>query len=253
MSKIGIIYCAYNTREYVCPSLWPWVNIQYKEGTPEIVICAVNVRFARFNADVEDGTREMLRGYLERGEIDYLIDGPDNIPETTARGMALHWLKDQGCDATWMVDSDEFYTIPEIGRILTFVSNNPWSTWFRLSLKNYVFDDRTYLADPFTPPRIHRIRLRGYEAHSFSADNDIQYGGIITRDIIPQDQFPSMIVPKEVAWVKHLTWQNNLRSKKKIEYQLKGRGWPQCSFSWDDSKGGLIFNPALPTPKTYTE
>jgi len=116
--------------------------------------------------------------------------------------------------------------------------------WFRLSLKNYVFDTSTYLADPFTPPRIHRVNIRGYRAHSFWDDNNVLYCGTITRDLKRDVDFPSLTVPKGVAWIRHDSWLNDSRSRRKIEYQVNGRKWPSCSFAWDDSKGGLIWNEA---------
>lgn len=256
MTHIGVIFCVWATKDYLAQSLAPWIELR-RIGQIKVSICAVNVLFAGFEGK-DDGTRELLKGYLDRGEIDHVIDGPDNMPETTARGMALTWLKEKGCDVSWMVDSDEMYTAAQVETILTFVYANPFVAWFRLSLRNHVFDDKTYLVEPFTPPRIHRVRVDGYQAHSFSADNDIVYGGTITRDIIPQDRFPSMTVPESIAAIKHLTWlndtpENRVRSHRKIEYQLKARGWPSCSFAWDDSKGGLIFNPALPTPRVVRE
>ncbi len=258
--RIGIIYCAYGTKDYLKQSLSPWIDIKTLSSfafqtdgvSPHVSICAINVRFAGFEGE-DDGTREELRGYLERGEIDHLIEGPDNIPETTARGMALRYLKDQGCDISIMVDSDEFYTIHNIGQIFEFVADNPWVQWFRVSLRNMVFDDKTWLAEPFQPPRIHRLSVEDgrYEAHSFCADNDILYGGTITRDLKPQSQFSSITIPPEVAFVRHESWPNSLRSKAKVEYQTRRWG-NACSFSWDDQKG-LIFNPTLPQPRVVTE
>lgn len=246
---IGVILTGFNMEEYVGPCLDAWRQARdARLDGHDFLICAVSVPFAGFPVSEEDDTVECLAAHLVAGRIDHLIAEPRNIPETTARGMALNWLTLSGADIVWQVDIDEMYEFHEIARIVEFVDANPWAAWFRLSLKNYVFDEQTYLTEPFTPPRIHRVRVDGYRAHSFSGDNDIQYGGAITRDIVPQSRFPSVTVPPSVAWVKHLTWQNNDRSRRKIEYQLQGRGWPQCSFAWDDTKG-LVFNPALPVPK----
>ena len=41
--------------------------------------------------------------------------------------------------------SDEHYTADNIDRIIAFVERTPLVCWYRLSPKNYVFDDRTYL------------------------------------------------------------------------------------------------------------
>lgn len=251
MSRIGIILVGYNMEEYVTPCLDAWIRARAQRlGGHEFVICAVSLPFAGFPNEGPDSTADILKMHLDLGQIDHLITEPKNIPETTARGMALHWLSDQDCDVSWMVDLDEFYTTHDIQQILEFVGDNPWVDWFRLSLKNYVFDDKTYLIEPFQPPRIHRMRVADgqYQAHSFSADNDIAYGGSVTRDLISQDQFASLVVPPSVAWIRHMTWQQGDRARRKIEYQLKGRNWPQCSFAWDEVKG-LVFNPGLPVPK----
>lgn len=248
MSKYGIILTGYNCREYYASCLDAWIKARkFQLGCHEFVICAVSVKFAGFPNDGDDGTTDLFRESLKRGEIDHLIDGPHNILETTARTMALHWLQDQGCLVSWIVDLDEIYTLDNIGRIMRFVSDNLFVNWFRLSLKNFVFDEKTYLAEPFQPPRIHRLKVGAYRANSFMEDNDIEYTGMITRDLKPQGAFTSLTVPKETAWIVHFSWLSDERSRKKYEYQ-KSRGW-NCSFVWDDSQGGLIFNPALPEPK----
>lgn len=248
----GIIFCGWGTRDLVERSLAPWVELR-KQG--KCVICAVSVRFAGFEGS-DDGTREYLRGALERGDIDYLVDGPDNIPETTARSIALSWLKGRGCDLFWQADSDEFPTVEEIDRIVSFVNFYPWITSFNLSLKNYVFDESTYLAEPFTPKRIHRLMCGLSVIDRFYEDNNVQYTRSIGEGkvIISADiEMPAITVPPVVAWIKHLTWQQGPRSRLKQSYQARRWGASTCSFSWDDSKGGLIFNPALPAPKVIRE
>lgn len=171
------------------------------------------------------------------------------MKETEARGEALRWLVDQGIEVVIQIDADEFYTAAEIERIFAFVASRPQIAWFRGSLKNYVFDDKTYLVEPFTPARIHRINVGGYQARGFWDDNNVSYYGTITRDIKRDLDFPSVTIPKNMAWVKHLTWGNDLRSKRKIDYQLNGRGWPTCSFDWDETRG-LIWRAGQPIPET---
>lgn len=248
--RIGVIFCAWGTVDLLDRSLSPWLSLRMNPAY-DVRICAVSVKFAGFEGE-DDGTRERLRWYREQGEIDHLISGPDNVPETLARGMALAHLRDtQQVDMTWMVDADEFYTSDEIARILTFVAENPWTAWFRIALKNYVIDDKTYLAEPFCPPRIHRMKAGSYRAHSFSGDNDITYGGTITRDILHQDNFPSMSIPPGTAWVRHESWMNDERGRMKSKYQW-ARWGNACSFIWHDTKG-LMFNPALPEPRVIRE
>lgn len=254
--SIGVIYCGFGTKDLVVRSLEPWVNLraQYMgqfDRRAAVHICAVSVRFAGFEGE-DDGTCDVLRGYKARGDIDHLMDGPQNVPEATARGLALQYLRDK-VDLVWLADSDEFYTEDEISRVIRHVEENPWIVWWRLSLKNYVIDGKTHLVEPFTPPRLFRVNASGYRVHSFSGDNDIQYGGVITRDILPQERFASATVPKETAWVRHESWMSNERGKRKQAYQAKRWGANVCSFAWDDTHGGLIFNPALPAPKIVRE
>lgn len=245
----GIIFCAWGTKDLVEQSLAPWVELR-RQG--KATICAVSVKFASFEGE-DDGTRELLRGYLERGDIDHLVDGPDNALEVTARGMALTWLREQGVEATWMIDADEFYTHKEIARIIDFVTANPWVVWFRISLKNMVFDSTTYLAEPFQPPRIHRVCAPGgYLAAGFHSDNGVYYERPWSGEKAVDERYASLVIPPEVAWIRHESWPNSLRSKSKIEYQT-ARWGNVCSFAWDDAQGGLIFNPKLPPPKVIHE
>ena len=116
----------------------------------------------------------------------------------------------------WQLDSDEAYTRTEIDRILKFVETNPFTTWFRVSFKNYVGDG--YLEQPFTPPRIFRTKHGDSVIKDFTGDNDISY----TKEgygLMPQEEYPSLTVPKNIAWVTHYSWPNTEKSKKKIEYQ----------------------------------
>ena len=74
------------------------------------------------------------------------------------------------------------------------------------------------------------------------------------RDI---DAFPCGIIGQNVAWIRHYTWLNNERSKKKVEYQ-KARGWT-CSYEWDYNENKLKFNAEyykkekLPFPHVFIE
>lgn len=246
---IGVIFCGWGTLDLVAQSLAPWIQLRRQS---KCLICAVSVRFAGFDGE-DDGTREYLRSALERGDIDHLVDGPDNILEVTARSLALSYLNKLGVTHTWLADSDELYEEAQIESIMTFVSANPWCVFFRLSLRNYVFDNKTYLAEPFTPHRIHRIDSRSScVAESFYEDNGIAYRSETTNELFPDKAFASMTIPEGVAAIKHISWPNNQRGKLKQSYQWKRWGGA-CSFSWDDSQGGLIFNPALPRPKVVHE
>lgn len=238
--KVGVIFCAFNSEEMLEGSLSPWAEAKAKKlGGHEFYIAALSVPFEKFEEPRTDDTIEGLRGYLDTGKIDFLIAGDRPKKETEARGMALSLLVDQKCDIIWQADADEFPTLEEIEKVLKFVEERPTITCFRGSLKNYVFDESTYLVQPFNPMRVHRVNRGTYIADSFWDDNNILYRGTLTRDFKRDIDFPCLTIPRAVAWVKHFSWLNDQRSKKKVEYQTS-RGW-SSSFDWDNSRGGLVW------------
>lgn len=252
--KIGVIWVGFQTEDYVRPSSSPWIAArEHKLCGHEFLIAAVSVPFQGFDVGEHDNTRVVLHEFAQMGKIDWLIAHDTPMKETDARGEALRWLVAQGVTHVWQHDSDEFITVQEIAAIIRFIEARPHVDWFRLSLKNQVFTPSQYLVEPFTPPRIHRVDIGGYQAHSFYQDNNILYGGKVTRDLKPDMEFPHCLVPKSVAWIRHASWLNNSRSRAKCAYQAARWGADKCTFAWDDSKGGLIFNPAMPAPEIARE
>lgn len=227
-------------------SLTPWMLARKEKWCGnEFVICAVSLPFKDFQFDGIDATTASLVAAEIAGTIDKVFTEPKFIHETEARGMALKYLIEQNVDFLWIVDADEFYQKRDIENIIRFVEKENFSRWFKLSLKNYVFNKTTYLVEPFCPPRIHRVKFKSYDGdyttNSFWDDNNVSYlkddGSISKLD----REFSFLTVPRSVAWVKHLSWLSDERSRAKINYQTS-RNWVS-SFSWDDSQGGLIFNP----------
>lgn len=241
--RIGVIFCAWQSEDLLAASLVPWVAARRARlGGHEYVICAVACPFVGFPQTPLDNTLPMLVDARDRHEIDGIVTQSEPIKETDARGRALGWLMAQGVDIIYQADADEYPTESDIARIMAFVEATPLTAWYRLSLKNLVFDEHTHLVEPFTPPRIHRARVGGYRVHSFWDDNNVTYGGVITRDLKRDVDFASMTVPKETAWVRHASWLSNERSRQKCAYQVS-RGW-LSSFRWDDQRG-LCFNEAF--------
>ena len=72
-----------------------------------------------------DRTRTILGTYAQMEDIDHAIVSDHATAETEARGRALRWLVDKGCDITWQVDSDELYTAEQIAAICGFVASRP--------------------------------------------------------------------------------------------------------------------------------
>lgn len=261
-----IIFCAWQTREYLDESLTPWIEARRQSlGGHTFRIVAVCVPFVGFDhSDAPDGTRDYLYGALERGEIDEVINGDLPRTEVVARGAALQWAiqhsEGDGMDeATWQWDADEVATLDEIQRMADFMAANPLVAWARTSYRNAVFAKDQFLAEPFTPARIHRLAVpgRSYRAHSFYDDNNVMYGGTITRDLKRDLEFSSVTIPSSVAFPRHYTWLNDQRSRKKCAYQLAR--WGLCSFRWDDATNGLQFNEGyyrergLPLPEIVKE
>jgi hypothetical protein len=254
--KIGVIFCAFQAEDLLARSLGPWIETRRQHlGGHEFIICAVSVPFEGFDTsgEPEDRTRAILGGHAQAGEIDHAIVRDKPMKETEARGAALRWLVAQGVDTLIQWDSDEFPTTEQIERILAFVAARPHIAWFRLSYKNRVFTPDQYLVQPFTPPRIHRVQPPGtmsIRADIFYEDNGIVYGRTDNPhvDRIPDHYFPSLTIPKSVAWIDHWTWLSDLRSKRKQAYQWAR--WQRCDFAWDDSRGGLIWRDGQPVPET---
>ena len=269
-----IIFCAWQAMDYLPESLTPWIEARRnaKPGEHQFRIVAVSVPFVGFDhtGTKPDGTRQYLQSALDRGEIDHIVNGDLPRTEVVARGAALKWALDQGgTTAIWQWDSDEITSVAEIGRIADFVAVNEWTTWFRLSYRNAVFDRHTFLADPFTPPRIHRLyNSGGYVADGFWDDNNVRYTrpwerGKMDCPVVHDVQMASLTIPPTVANPRHWTWlsdtpANKARSKRKVEYQTRGRGW-ECSFRWDESSNSLRFNESyytnrgLPLPELIRE
>lgn len=249
MLKIGLIYCAYNCEKYLEESLKNWIFARKDklEGN-EFVICAVSVPFEEYISEniPADKTIDLLTEYYNRFEIDNLITEPKYVKEHIIRDKALQYLLQQGCTDIVLFDGDEFITLEQLTDIINFVKLEPWISWFSFSYKNFVFDKNTYLKDAFTPPRWFRVKTNGYELKQFYWDNDAIYYGVMNKNsqfinkTISYKELPNKVISKFTVFLDHYTWLNDERSKQKVAYQLKHFG--HCSFAWDDSKGGLIFD-----------
>lgn len=241
--KIGIIYTGFNTEKYIHESLYTWLLAkQDKLGGNEFVISVTSVPFIKFNIDANkglDGTHQILEKLNGEFTFDYFNHNPTPVTEVEARSAALKYLVGQDVDYVWQVDSDEFYTSDDILRIIKFLSFQKLVPCFRLSLKNYVFDENTYLIEPFCPMRIHKVKFNSCVASEFYDDNNIFYLNEGTK--VYDVQIANMTIPASFVWIKHLTWLSDDRSKRKVAYQ-RARGW-ECSFKWDEENNKLEFNP----------
>jgi len=251
INRIGIIFCAYNCAGTVMESLRSWSEIKQKYPDQFVYSC-ISIPFKQYEDFElpEDNTIELVHA---ANIMDIHFTEPEYLTEIEARGLCLKYLKEQNCDTIWMVDNDEIYTVEEINNIINYIDQYPQIAWFRLSLKNYTFDKNSYLADPFTPPRIFRTNFPPFKLGLFRDDNNLlfNYDGKEVWD----ECLPNKTIPKSVAWIKHLSWLSNETSKNKVKYQ-KSRGW-NCSYEWDEINNKLIFNPVFyrgkQLPKVYKE
>lgn len=249
--RIGIILTGFGMADYVDACLKSWISARSQRlEDHEFIICAVSVHFAAFPDSYDDGTIAKLRNFVNSEEIDHLITEPNGIEETKARGLAFEWLKEKDIDIVWQVDIDEQYTEQDISRILRYVENQPYMAAFRISFKNYVFNTKTYLAEPFTPMRIHRMKFGPMEPVGFWADNNMYYKTNTSEHLTRDDSLATIVIPSTCAWVRHITWQSDARSRRKVQYQLAR--WGNCTFRWDNSKG-LVFDPSSIAPRTLSD
>lgn len=234
--KFGILFCGYNCENYVKDSLAPFL------GREDCVISAVSVPFEEYRQQefFEDNTTKILHEYSSVRKIANLVVMPRFIRENQARNLALEHLKREKVDAVFLVDGDEIYTTEQIDAIFDFVRNDD-SVWYRLCLKNFVFDREHYLEEPFTPPRIFKTKVRNFTMGDFYHDNDMMYWHNAFAAGVRYDQIEeTKTIPKEIAWVDHYSWLSDEIGKRKVFYQRE-RGWIS-SYEWDEEKDCLTFN-----------
>jgi hypothetical protein len=224
--KIGIIFAGYNNFKYASTSIIPW--ILYKKMYPNnIFIAAVSVPFKEYqDKDIKpDSTTEYLMNLANENFIDICFDQPKFIKENEARNMPLFYLLNKNVDYVMIVDSDELYSLENIANIIQYISQNDIEA-FKINFKNYILDGKTY-SDGFCPFRIFKTNIND-GIDSFYWDNDIKYrNGKTNNQLIYAD------IPKEVAYIKHMTWLNE-NGKEKVEYHLKHFG--ACSYKWNEDK-----------------
>lgn len=231
MSKIGIIFCLYNCESTLDSCLNAWKQVK-NENFIYSCVSSPFKGYEDFNPP-KDNTVELVRA-AKIMDSHFVHEG--HLAETEARGLCLQYLKMQECDTVFCVDGDEIFTIEQINKIIKYVENNPQSLWFKLSLKNYIFDEKTYLEEPFTPARIYRISAPPFKLGVFYQDNDISY--VYNDQEVQNSVVKNKVIPQKIAWIKHLTWQSNENSRLKVQYQQKR--WNLCSYEWKD--GQIQFN-----------
>jgi len=227
--KLGILYTGFNNFKYAKQSILPWIVL--KNLFPNnFFIAAVSIPFLEYkdqNINADD-TDKFLKT-LEKAEfIDRCFDTPRFLKENDARNLCLFELLKNNLDYVMIVDSDELYTIKEIESIIKYIQTND-SDLYKINFKNYILDGKTYI-DKFCPPRIYKVKIND-GINRFYWDNEIIYNNGVT-----DKQLRTIEIPKEVAYIKHMTWLNE-NGKQKVEYHKKHFG--ACSYIWDEKNKEL--------------
>ena len=239
--RIGVLGCFYGCAEALPQILSPWLSMKEKGKTTgrEFLIAAVHSQFKEY-ADMgipntDEATRAVLESYAAEPEsgLDFLHHSDVPLPEHQVRTIPLKFLLSKEVDLLWLLDGDEFYTEEEIERILAHVSFFGMFDYYRLFLKTYIFDGSVWM-DGFAPPRIFSVKKHG-GALEFYWDNNLRF-----KDGTDHSSASEHLIPKEVAFVRHLTWLHG-GGEKKVAYQKKRFG--DCSFRFDKEKGELEFDP----------
>lgn len=248
MPKIGIIFALHNlsSKEFE-DVMAPW--IKFKGKNPSTIFSCVSYTFDEnrkdnFSLEANAKTIDMIE---KSNYFSYVFSDKDyngeSLQEAGVRDKALQFLLREICDVIWLWDGDEFAQEHELTNILSFINRFSDYAWYSTCYKNYVFDEHTYLEEPFTPPRIFRAEYRGAKIDKFYLDNDISYFSAEEK-LISFHQLPFKKIPKTIAFIKHLSWLSNERSKRKITYQKAhfGKYGGGCSYDWDEKNDRLIFN-----------
>jgi hypothetical protein len=223
--RFGILYAGFNNFKYAKQSILPWITLKYTYPQ-NFFISAVSVPFLEYkNENIDpDETTDFLKTLANAKFIDSCFDQPKFIKENEARNLALFDLLRKGVDYIMIVDSDELYQTEEIIRIINFVKTNNFDG-YKINFKNYIFDGKSYL-EGFCPPRIYKNNIHN-GINSFYWDNEIIYNnGKTDKNIRFID------IPKDIAFIKHMTWLNE-NGKQKVEYHKKHFG--ACSYIWDEN------------------
>lgn len=251
MNKFGIIACGYNCSKVLYKVLEPWFKLKDQLN---IKIAAVQGQFKEYyDLGYEDNdidTKLSLEFWKNWGSVDYLyIQNPEKEGyqnEAEIRNKGLKYLLQQNVDYVYLLDLvDEYYTEQNIINIFNFINENPETVYFRTRFKNYIIDDKHWV-DNFNPVRCFKVFVSDkYKLNRFYWDNDIFYiyGKENELNWTPQEisynSFVSLEIPKNIAFIKHLTWQKE-NSKDKINYHMKHFG--ECSYKWDEEKQEVKIN-----------
>lgn len=246
--RIGILACLFDCAANLESVLRPWFDLNLQVLGIELKISAVSGMFKEYaelgygeNALDIETARELLCHKKYPFDSLSLINDPYSITDTNqlrffseaeTRDFALRYLLSEKVDLVWLLDGDEIYRARQIESIISYICKNGLADWYSITFKNYIFDGKVWLGG-FHPPRIFWTNRR-QGIRSLYSDNIILY-----CDGSRSVELSGMIIPQEIAHIKHLTWLH-INGKKKYEYQMRHFG--ECSYVWNYKENKLEFN-----------
>lgn len=238
--KVAISAIGYECMEHLSEVLRPWEDLRIS-GKLDFFLSVAHGVFPEthqlgFGIESQDGSHDHIQDFPI---VDNFVFLKDPTYEKDIRNSTLPYLFDKGFDLLWLLDlQDEIYTSVEILRIIDFVFDpiNKDIDWFKINFKNYVFENSCWI-DDFVVPRIWKNPTRDKVGiKRFHYDNDIEY-----KDNSLAANRPFKIVPKNIAFIKHLSWVGSKEYlQRKINFQKIHYG--ACSYAWDEERGRLTFN-----------
>jgi hypothetical protein len=237
--KIGISAIGYECKEHLWKVLSPWRSLRSKYPNQFFISVAHGIfpetKDLGFPILSTDGTIEDLETCYHSGIIDNLNILQEPAYEKDIRNVTLPFLFSQKIDYLWLLDlQDEIYTEEQIIKIISFVTEENFIPTFKINFQNYVFDLNHYV-DDFIAPRIWNNNLYG-GVDKFFYDNDILF-----KNGYRADSLAVKIIPKNIAFIKHLSWVGSKEYLvRKIEFQKRHYG--QCSYLWNEKNNCLEFD-----------
>jgi hypothetical protein len=240
--KIGILLTIYNCDKYVNDCLNPWFKLKDKYN----FVFAVNSgMFADYQTLGLPFRNEKTLELLSEYELDFQVTtkGKNLLFEDDSRNTCLNFLNKQDCDLIWYLDGDETYTTDQIENILDFIHRNPSPDWYSVVFKNLTIHE--HLFQDYVHERIVWAKRYG-GISSYYFDNQFTY-----KDGSKISSHPGIVIPKNLAYIKHYSWlTNDSRTKDKIIYQrLRYCGEDgqlpedcRCTFEWDNERDVLKFS-----------
>ncbi len=243
--KIGILACLFDCVANLESVLRPWFDLNLQELGIEFKIAAVSGMFKEYaelgykeNVLDSETASELLCHEKYPFDYLYLINDQYSITdenqlrfysEAETRDFSLRYLLSEKADLVWLLDGDEIYRARQIISLISYICENGLADWYAINFRNYIFDGKVWL-DGFHPPRIFWTN-RHQGIRRFYSDNVILY-----CDGSRSDELSGIIIPEEVARIKHLTWLH-VNGRKKYEYQMRHFG--ECSYVWNYKENRL--------------